>query len=207
MNLQCGLWHVHGSAQVHCMLLGNRLNFDVQLVSGPQPHKRPNLRISRVETWMWRQGSCHCPAVLGAKGNVSWQEWLGVGHSCAASKSTYCVLTLCTMPGDSKQKQVVSLPVHSRDVPAQPAAGQLPEGLKPVSAAPDDLESQMRDTDPLFDGPSPPHPHKHFSGRAPWLRAGGCPAATAGSQTSCLVQVPCAQLPSGLQLPRHATLH
>ena len=100
------------------------------------------------------------------------------------------------MPGDSKQRQAGSLPVHIRDVPAQPAAGQLPEGLKPVSAAPDDLESQMRDTDPLFDGPSPPHPHKHFSGRAPWLRAGGYPAAQSFTQPCCLAHVPSAQLPS-----------
>ncbi len=32
-----------------------------------------------------------------------------------------------------------------------------------------DLESQVEE---LLSGPSPPHPHPHFSGRAPWLRAG-----------------------------------
>lgn len=65
----------------------------------------------------------------------------------------------------------------SQDLPAQPTAVQIQNGLKPVNTVPDDVESQLGDLAPLFDGPSPPHPHPHFSGRAPWLRAGGCLAS------------------------------
>lgn len=62
------------------------------------------------------------------------------------------------------------------DVPAMSAAQQLDAKPGTTSTVPDDVEAQLEDLEgPLFDGPSPPHPHPHFSSRAPWLRAGDFP--------------------------------
>ena len=44
---------------------------------------------------------------------------------------------------------------------------------QPKPTATLDIESQIEQLEgPLYDGPAPPHPHPHFSSRAPWLRAG-----------------------------------
>lgn len=83
------------------------------------------------------------------------------------------------MSGASKQLDAgAQADKIQEDLPAQPVASQLPDGLEPVNTVPDDIESQLEDLEPLFDGPSPPHPHPHFSGRAPWLRAGRALAPT-----------------------------